>query len=868
MIRRAAATLSLTVLSALLGACSNSSDPGTPQTNERVAVDAGSLRLLVTASPWSMTFVDADGEVVLAELAGSGTTPFGALGMFPGPPPQGSDGSASLAPLEMGEPQIPAHRDTGWIRATELQSSAMEGDEWVGTVATTDPAWTLQVRASTDSEGVIAIAVSAQVYTVQASDAQASALQGSGVQAMSVAFAASENERFVGFGERGNAVNQAGNVLENFVAEGPYQDSEYVFINAVVPPAGVRWRPDTTYFPIPWLLSSRGYGVLLDNDELSYHRIGTGEQSAWAVEVEATDLRLRVFAGPQPADALRRFSAALGRQPDNYAAWFFGPWVQSDRDTRIDEMRAADVPTSVTATYTHYLPCGAQRGSEDALQARNAARNAAGTAVHTYFNPMICVDLVPEFDNAEDAGALLKTASGETYIYTYQGSRNFTVSQYDFSTPAGIGAYKTLTDEALAHGYEGWMEDFGEYTPLDGVAADGSTGTAYHNRYVRDYHCGVAAATADAGKPLARFVRSGWTGSAACSPIVWGGDPTVGFGFDGLESSVYQALSLGTSGVGIWGSDIGGFFAFPPNSLTPDLYDRWIQFGALSVIMRSQKDGFNLLSPTPRPQPWSEEHQSLWRKYAKLHTQLYPYIQAAAEEYYASGMPLMRHHLLTDPQDAQAHGRDDQYLFGPNLLVAPVLTANTTTRTVYLPEGDWIEWWRSAAYREDDGSFALGDLLMHTGGSEITVAAPREEIPLFVRAGALIPLLAPDVYTLAEHGADDPTVIRLADRLDQLHLLAFPRSESSGSFYDTGTYTSNESPGQWTLAMDDNTARTIHLQANLHALLQPFTPCAVHVGDSALANSAWQYEAATGVLRVVYRSDAGALRVLDCGSGG
>ena len=129
-------------------------------------------------------------------------------------------------------------------------------------------------------------------------------------------------------------------------------------------------------------------------------------------------------------------------------------------------------------------------------------------------------------------------------------------------------------------------------------------------------------------------------------------------------------------------------------------------------------------------------------------------------------------------------------------------------------------WWRSAAYREDDGSFALGDLLMHTGGSEITVAAPREEIPLFVRAGAVLPLLAPDVYTLAEHGADDPTVIRLADRLDQLHLLAFPRGESSGSFYDTGTYTSSEAPGQWRLAMDDNTARTIHLQANLYALLQ------------------------------------------------
>lgn len=857
IIRYAAAALALPLLLPLLSACSNSSDSAHPtpaQANEQVAVDAGVLRLVVTASPWAMTFVDAASEEVLAELADTGNTPFGTLGIFPGPPLHGSDGSASLTPLEMGEPQIPPHRDTGWMRATELLSSAMEGDAWTGTVATTDPAWTLQVRASTDSEGVINIAVSAQHSDAQNGD----------VQAMGIAFAASENERFVGFGERGNAVNQAGNVLENFVAEGPYQDSEYAFINALVPPAGVRWRPDTTYYPIPWLLSSRGYGVLVDNDELSYHRLGTGNTGAWAVEVEASELRLRVFAGPQPADALRRFSAALGRQPDNYAAWFFGPWVQSDRDTRIDEMRADDVPTSVTATFTHYLPCGAQRGSEDALQSRTAARNAAGTAVHTYFNPMICVDFVPEFDDAQDQGALLKTASGGTYIYTYQGSRNFTVSQYDFSTPAGISAYKTLTDEAIEHGYEGWMEDFGEYTPLDGVAADGSTGTAYHNRYARDYHCGVAAATADTGKPLARFVRSGWTGSAACSPIVWGGDPTVSFGFDGLESSVYQALSMGTSGVGIWGSDIGGFFAFPPNSLTPDLYDRWIQFGALSVIMRSQKDGFNLLSPTPRPQPWSEAHQPLWRKYAKLHTQLYPYIQAAAEEYYATGMPIMRHHLLSDPQDAQAHGRDDQYLFGPNLLVAPVLTADTTARTLYLPEGGWIEWWRSVAYAEDDGSFSLSGLRMHTGGSEVTVAAPREEIPLFVRAGAVIPLLAPDVYTLAEHGANDPTVIRLVDRLDLLHLLAFPRGESSGTFYDTGSYTSSEAPGRWTLSLPDAANRTIHLQANLQSLLQPFTPCEVRVGGSVLDESAWQYDAATGVLIARFAREAGDLEVRDC----
>lgn len=840
--------LLLCALAMLLTACDSSNTNSSTASSMPLEVDAGTLRLLVTASPWGMRFVDEAGDDVLAEFQGAGDSRIGTLGIFPGPPAPGSGDRAALEPLVGGDPAAPPERDVGWVRATELTSASMDGDVWVGTVATTDPAWTLEVRAHADADGIIAVSVNAQ---------------GGAVQASSIAFVANENERFVGFGERGNAVNQAGKVLENYVAEGPYQDSEYSLISRFVPPWGLRWRSDTTYYPVPWLLSSRGYGVLLDNDEISYHRLAADSQASWAVEVESANLRFRVFAGPQPADVLERFTAAVGRQPRDYAPWFFGPWVQSDSDARIDELREADVPTSVTATFTHYLPCGSQRGIEDALRARTAARNAAGTAVHTYFNPMICVDYRPEFENAENLGALLKTKAGDTYVYDYLASRTFTVSQFDFSAANGIAAYRALTDEALAHGYEGWMEDFGEYTPLDAVSADGVTGTAFHNRYARDYHCGVAAATADAGKPLARFVRSGWTGSAACSPIVWGGDPTVGFGFDGLESSVYQALSMGTSGVGLWGSDIGGFFAFPPNSLTGELFDRWIQFGALSVIMRSQKDGLNL-SPVPRPQPWDDAHLALWRKYAKLHTQLYPYLQAAAEEYYATGIPIMRHHLLTDPDDAQAHGRDDQYLFGPNLLVAPVLSAGATERSLYLPEGEWIDWWRSVDYAGATGGFSLGTPSVHAGGADIVVDAPRDEIPLFVRAGAVIPLLAPDVYTLAAHGADDPSIVRLADRADHLYLLAFPRGESSGAFFASGRYESTESADTWTLSINDSAAYTVHLQAALGTLVQPFTPCSVSVAGRALPTADWRFDAATGVLTARFNSDAGELQVHGC----
>jgi len=832
---------------ALTAACTNDEEalPGD------LAVDAGAIQLRIVPSPWQMLFFDEEGEPVLSEHSGTADGPTGSLAVHLGGPPP-SDGSQDrLPPLEQGQPSTPPERDSGWVHATELLSSSLEAGVYTATMATTDPAHTIELSARSTGDGLIEI--------------EATATPSENVQAVGVGFVATENERFVGFGERGNAVDQWGWDVEHFVAEGPYQDNEYAFIEILVPPPGLRWRPDATYFPIPWLLSSRGYGVLIENDEVSYHRMGTDGADAWSMEVESRALRFTVHGGPTPAQALSRFTTKLGTQPsESFAPWFLGPWLQTDQDSRIDEMRAADTPTSVTATFLHYLPCGRQQGREQEQVERTAALNAKGTAVHTYFNPMICVDYEPVFSDAESQGALLVDQEGKTYTYEYSTSETFFVSQFDFTAPNGVSAYKALTDEALRHGYEGWMEDFGEYTPLDAVDHDGVTGSAYHNRYARDYHCGAHAATKDAGIPLARFARSGWTGSAACTPIVWGGDPTVGFGFDGLESSIYQALSMGTSGVGLWGSDIGGFFALFGNSLSDEMLDRWVAFGALSVVMRSQKDGI-AVPDTGRPQPWDESHLPVWRRYAKLHTQLYPYLRAALAQYYSGGLPVMRHHVLTNPNDPIATARDDQYMFGPDLLVAPVYQEGASERELYLPSGTWIEWWRSVEYQEAEGSFRVTTPTLHDGNSLVTVAAPLEEIPLFARAGAVIALLAPDVWTLAEHG-DDPSIVHASDRDDQLHVLAFPRGRSSGAMYETGTWISEERSGSWAVTLDvgDSVAREIHLQASLAALREPFEPCSVILGDVPLDSDGWSYDSTHGVLRVDYETDGGTLVVSGC----
>ena len=365
-------------------------------------------------------------------------------------------------------------------------------------------------------------------------------------------FVAEAGERFLGFGERSHAVSIERGVVENYVGEGPYQPDEYQFLPGTVPPWGLRRRSDATYYPVPWVLSTRGYGLLVERDEVSYARFRIEADDRWSVEVEAGTLDYVVFAGPTPLDALARFTARTGRQaaPER---WWFGPWYQSGHANHVpleEEIRQVDVVlgagAAVSAAETHcrYLPLGEDRGFEESERARTEMFHERGLAALTYLNPLVGTEYAEAFRAAEEQGALLRRPDGETYLFeAYAGGRqppHADETQYDFTHAAACHAWARVAERAVAAGYDGWMEDFGEYTPLDAVASDGSTGTALHNRYPALFH-----AAADAAAPRARVEvgpeagplrGSGWIGSAASTPIVWGGDPTTSWGFDGLAS--------------------------------------------------------------------------------------------------------------------------------------------------------------------------------------------------------------------------------------------------------------------------------------------------------------------------------------------
>lgn len=605
-----------------------------------------------------------------------------------------------------------------------------------------------------------------------------------GVSALGWTFDKAADERFVGFGERSDAVDQTGKFVENWAEEGPF--SAGALRPLTEPLLGESWQGPApisgTNFPMPWLLSSRGYGFLLDDFSYSAFRLHRDDQ--WNVETRAERIRFVVFPGPTPAQALQRFVAHNGRQPVP-ADWFFGPWYQplgttEFRRNLITDWRSWDIPVTVSQTYAHYLPCAAQYGRRDALREETDYYHQNGYKVTTYVNSFVCTDH-PEgaYDEGDANGYFVKTPLGTTYPIPYLAYTDASSAVIDFTHPDAGPWWQNLITQALDDGYDGWMEDFGEYVPPDAVLHDGRRGLQYHNQYCTDYHRISHALTWPRyGSDFAQFVRCGNLGTAPYARIVWGGDPSEDNSFaDGLGAAIHQGISMGLSGIAYWGSDIGGFHSlFTGGRTSADTLIRWIEFGAFSGIMRMQEDGYEIpYVQGERVHIWEDEIRPVWRRYTKLRTQLFPYIRAAADEYQRNGMPIMRHLSLMTPDDPQAFGPHAQtsYFFGPDLFVAPIVAEGATGREVYLPQGRWCAFWSHVRYDEATGALLrqAGDGAID-GGRTLRVEAALDQIPLFVRAGRSLPLLPADTDTLTTIGTV-PGLVDLDDARARQTTLAF-----------------------------------------------------------------------------------------------
>jgi alpha-D-xyloside xylohydrolase len=316
----------------------------------------------------------------------------------------------------------------------------------------------------------------------------------------------------------------------------------------------------------------------------------------------------------------------------------------------------------------------------------------------------------PLFDEGLAGGHLARRPSG--HAYTFAGGYGQDAGFVDFSSPDAVAWYRGKLADLFALGVAAIKVDYGEGAPPSARYA-GVDAAAMHNLYPLLYQDAVWQATQAAAPGQAViWARAGWAGSQRY-PVHWSGDGVARF--EDLACVLRAALSIGMSGFPFFSHDVGGFSGNPD----PELWVRWMQLGAFSSHVRAHG------SPPREPWAYGRQAEELSRRVLELRYRLLPYLWTESVEAVRSGLPLVRPLLLHDPDDRVCWDVDDQYLLGRSLLVAPVLEAGRTSRRVYLPAGDWFD-------------HRTGERLR--GGRFVTAPAPLEVVPLYVRAGSVLPM--------------------------------------------------------------------------------------------------------------------------------
>ncbi|MFW6290450.1 MAG: TIM-barrel domain-containing protein, partial [Mariniphaga sp.] len=272
------------------------------------------------------------------------------------------------------------------------------------------------------------------------------------------------------------------------------------------------------------------------------------------------------------------------------------------------------------------------------------------------------------------------------YVKNAKGNIPYEDAVLDFSNPDAVEWYKDKIKGLLDLGVGAIKVDFGEAAPADGIYASGRTGFYEHNLYPLRYNKVVADITKEVTGENIIWARSTWAGSQRY-PLHWGGDAANTN--TAMAATLRSGLSIGLSGFTFWSHDIGGFVQKTPE----DLYRRWLPFGMLSSHSRTHG------APPKEPWEYNESFNDAFRLATEMRYMLMPYIYAQSKHSSENGLPMMRAMFIEYPEDAGAWLVDDAYLFGSDMLVAP-LFENITSRDVYLPGGKWIDYQTGKVYNQ------------------------------------------------------------------------------------------------------------------------------------------------------------------------
>ena len=334
-----------------------------------------------------------------------------------------------------------------------------------------------------------------------------------------------------------------------------------------------------------------------------------------------------------------------------------------------------------------------------------------------YVNPYL-VKGSELFEEAAEKGYFARTSAGEYYLVDFG---EFDCGVIDLTDPDAFQWFKgVIQKNSLGIGIDGWMADFGEYLPTDDICLhSGKPAMIEHNHWPALWAQCNYEAVKEAGKlgEVVYFMRAGAAGSQKYCTLLWAGDQSVDFSLhDGLATVIVAALSSGMTGCGLNHSDIGGYTSLFGNVRTKEVFLRWAEMAAFTPFMRTHEGN----RPDDCFQFYDDEDTlEQMARLTTVYTALAPYTKKLVKENAENGTPVQRALFLHYEEDPTAYTEQTEYLYGRNLLVAPVYLENQGTRDVYLPEDHWVHLWTGREFE----------------GGHVTVEAPVGYPPVFFRKG-------------------------------------------------------------------------------------------------------------------------------------
>jgi alpha-D-xyloside xylohydrolase len=511
-----------------------------------------------------------------------------------------------------------------------------------------------------------------------------------------------------------------------------------------------------TQINIPVLVSNKGYGILWDNSSTGNVSSNTSRTSYTSEAGEGVDYYL--FYGPSIDQIIAGYRAATGGTP-MFSKWAYGLFHSKDKYGSQNELlsvlkgyRDNEIPIDcIVQDWDYWTPNS--WGSHLMDKSRYPDPLALMQSFHDA-NVHGMISIWPEYEemnNAPDATDQdnYKALSAMGALFPSGGSHHF----YDtFNADARGLVYQQIYDRLVGkYGWDGIWADNTEPQPYpDSVNMRAAPtalgkGALYINAYPLQHAKALYEGWRSVGpkdKRVYVLTRSAWAGQQRYATTEWSGD--IDCDFPTYARQIPAGLNFAAAGIPYWTTDIGGYWGHPgrvdwTTAASNELFTRWFQYGAFCPIFRIHGGGSRELYGSQ----WSATTKANLLKIDQLRYRLMPYIYSLAWKVTSEGYTIMRPLVFDYPDDSQVFDIKDQFLFGPAFLVNPVTSAGATSRKVYLPAGTWYDFWTGSTT---------------AGGTSATVDAPLSLIPLFVKAGSIVPM-GPAIQYATE--SIDPLEIRI-----------------------------------------------------------------------------------------------------------